>query len=422
MQGINSLVLKACNQYLARNGQRKALDVNGAIHSALTFYVQPEYLLDINALIWLACNKYLNKTTSDINTGMFEAAKAYLTSNGLTAANDLNSTIYKALYHYLGLDALLYLDFQSQTYRLGQVETDIFTNLPGATSTGGAGFGTVQRGGVWTGIPANEPLVGDGGLGVWEARTNLNPTPLPKQMYSSGFADANVTVVNGLASPDGGDNASRLSDINPANRIHISLSASVPVTPGATYTMVFGVLKASAQTDAAGEPRPTVLRVEMPDNVIRDIRFNARTGSVLFGAGLTGSVTDMGSWWRVAAQFVTAAGTGTSCRLRVLPAHDLYVTNTGFVDIWFANLLNGPDINDPPILQTSGLPATRTAMEYSQVLPAGDATDVITVEYTGGTATFARSTLANPLLLPYGVSSGGAWVNKQIQRIRLRAA
>ena len=107
-------------------------------------------------------------------------------------------------------EAILALDFAGvrtggrQFYKHRGIIVPRFEMLSGALSTGQAGFGTAQINSAWRGFPANAPLIGDGGLGVWEARTNkctnfnANPTDLTG-MSKSGDAAATLTVVDDVA-------------------------------------------------------------------------------------------------------------------------------------------------------------------------------------------------------------------------------
>jgi hypothetical protein len=247
-----------------------------------------------------------------------------------------------------------------QLYKSSGVIVPRFEMVTGVQIVGGADFGQRVINGAWRGARADEPLIGDGGLRNAEARTNLSPLRSPFQIYPAGLDLPERSVVNGIASPDGKNAASRLADLSTTSVQSLPVATSAVVIPGQLYTAVFGVMKATEATDTAGHARPILARVNRASSIAQRL-FNAQTGSG--EAGLT--VRDMGDWWRLSMVFTPGAGE-TWANLAIFPAHDPAVTNTGYCDAWFGAILAGPDINDPPILQDSALPATRTAYSYRE--------------------------------------------------------
>ena len=258
--------------------------------------------------------------------------------------------------------ALLVMDFVQGRYRRGPGRGRVASDPAGVSgwqSVGHAGFGRTRVNGAYPPFAPDAPLIGDGGLLIPEARTNLSPQRSPFEIYPAGLTDDGRSVVNGLASPDGMNTVSRLSDLSTTSNKSLTIASSATVVPGQAYVAIFGIAKATGPTDAAGHSRPTLLRVNRSGSISQRL-FNAFTGSG--EVGLT--VRDMGTWWRVTMPFTPGAGE-TWANMAVWPAHDPSVTNTGYCDVWFGNILAAPDINDPPILQTTGLPATRTAVAQS---------------------------------------------------------
>ena len=360
MISLNTLILKAANLFIATQGGRPQLDINSAIREALWRYVQPtNTFLDVDTLIWLAANKYMGVQQPDINSGIMASARKYLAQNGKPAPQDINTALYNALRLYVGLDDLFFADFRANYYVLNGVEYNNFTSIPGATSTGGAGFGTVQRNGVWQSVPANAPLIGDNGLGVYEARTNSirNPTAL-------GAALPALPTNWGVGAPAG-----------------ITVT---PVGRGVEGGLPYIDFQFSGTNNSGGTLFPNVT-FEMTDVVCAagETWTISCFGKLISGALPGGCALLMQQ--RASGAFVTNAGpamsfgatlaetrgsaamSATVNQVRPLASFTWPNLATATFVVRFAapNLKLGPDINDPPILQTSGLPATRTAVAQS---------------------------------------------------------
>lgn len=361
MLSINDLIFKACNNYLLENQRQAAFDVNSAINNALSLYVESTYLLDNNTLIWMACNKYLGETQGDINTAIYAVASSYLSDRGKTVPGDINGAVRDALYVYLGMDAYLYLNFLSNTYRTGGKEYNSFTNIPGATSVGGAGFGMVQRNGIWTPVPADAPLIGDGGLGVWEARTNSiqNPTfqnavagtPGTNPSFMNfGFAGVNRRIVgtgteNGLPYIE-----VRFWGTNTGSTQPVSIflnDSGAPATVGQAWTASLQLRLMAGSWDNVNT---ALFRIYEQQGLT--FLASSPTTSV---KGTGGSITPYSQQHTLAQPDVDNTKAVVSLGVTVGATIDLTLR------LYAPNLKRGPDINDPPILQESGLPATRTA-------------------------------------------------------------
>lgn len=137
---------------------------------------------------------------------------------------------------------LLALDFAGvgtggqQFYKRNGVIVPRFEMLPGAISTGGNNLGQALRNGSWSGnLPDGVPLIGDGGLGVPEAKTEIVG-------LSCRPADANWTV-NGATKSSGptykGIFQSALVTSTGATFHRIQVPAGVStVTSGQLYTII----------------------------------------------------------------------------------------------------------------------------------------------------------------------------------------
>ena len=237
--------------------------------------------------------------------------------------------------------------------------------LPGALSTGHAGFGTQQVNTAWRGFPANAPLIGDGGLGVWEGRTNSirNPTGAGGSagVWPTNWSPVSSTV--GLTVTPVGQVISAKG--LPGFAFRVQGTATVPLF----RLQLEGMGQAAA---APGQIWITALETELlagdwsnVSNVYISHFYraasNVSTGSATSPQRAPASSGAEG--WRTSD---VAAPANTT---QVTPELDITMSTTLPVDftvaIYAPNLKLGADINDPPILQTSGLAATRTAVAQS---------------------------------------------------------
>lgn len=247
------------------------------------------------------------------------------------------------------------------------------SQTPGWTSTGGAGFGMVQRNGVWQSVPANEPMIGDNGLGVWEARTNSigNPTSF------AAWAKNNGTTVteNAATSPSGQQDAALVANDGIVN--NLLRSVAIPITSGSTVTAEVSLKKSSG----ADWVRLTVFEAGDSGNQI-NCWVNLATGAA-------GSVSHLGTgsgpvvsarpdgegFTRVRLSGIIGTATSVQFQFFPTPSDTSLDRLAGNFWAWGPNLKTGANISDPPILQTTGLPATRTAVlptVSGLALPSGD--------------------------------------------------
>ena len=267
-----------------------------------------------------------------------------------------------------GPDAYLDFDFRfgQEAYWLNRQRYGDFSLVPGATSTGGAGFGAVQRNGVWQSVDANAPLIGDGGLGVWEARTNSIRNPVgagavagtPGTMptnWSSGPPPGLTRSVVGLGVEAGLPYVDcRYSGTHSGGglaefAIDFDAMTQVAATQGQTWSApTFVALRAGAWPSSAS--------VSVIERGAAGV-FLSSTGANLAGVGpMLTRVAPVRLLTNPTAAFVQA-----SARFNIGAGEVVDFT----IRIAAPNLKLGPDINDPPILQESGLPATRTAVAQS---------------------------------------------------------
>lgn len=242
-----------------------------------------------------------------------------------------------------------------QFYKSGGLIVPRYEMLPGVLVQGGTGFGQREVNGAWRGARDGEPLIGDGGLRGAEARPNLIRNPVG--------AGAVVGVIG-----SGGQFPTNWG------------SAQTP--PGMGWEIV-------ATGEEAGLPYVDIRVFGTPTNNARPLlRFevtNSFSSGVTFTleaylkrlAGIVGLVNFYGPNLTGAVSFPITdnfaryakevGSTGTTGLFWVDFASVVNgVPYDATVRVAAPNWKQGPDINDPPILQTSGLAATRTAMAYSE--------------------------------------------------------
>jgi hypothetical protein len=133
--------------------------------------------------------------------------------------------------------------------------------------------------------------------------------------------------------------------------------------------------------------------------------------------GPTTSTTGSGWGFALTAGYLRRANTETPGS----PGAFRAIATAGSVVYFIFNQLEAGSFATSPIV-TTGAAATRAASVTSQVLPAGAASDIIRIEYTGGVVTSTRGVLAPADTLDLGATSGGAWVNKYMQRVTVTRA
>ena len=273
---------------------------------------------------------------------------------------------------------LLALDFAGvatggrQFYKREGIIVPRFEMLSGALSTGHAGFGTQQVNTAWRGFPANAPLIGDGGLGVWEARTNQFARSLDfSNAVWSVPSGATKTLAADVVAPNGLSSCFVLKAANTAFGGY--LRQGVTYSGSTTYALSFIVKKKNH--------RYVGLRMEkgvlgVPEAIpFYDFDTDALSNNGVSGASISRELLPNG-WVRLSLVYTTSASPTT--------AADLWLTNslgqtgpalsgTEEIYVWHGQVEAGA-FASPPIF-TEATAATRTAVAQSVgglVLPSGD--------------------------------------------------
>lgn len=255
-----------------------------------------------------------------------------------------------------------------QFYKSGGLIVPRYELLPGVLVQGGAGFGQREVNGAWRGARDGEPLIGDGGLRGAEGRPNSIRNPVM----------AGAAVGSRGALPTGWfDEGSAVSISREILAVGIT-DTGLPyidiryfgVTTGTFSNIIFDV-NANAAPASVGQVWTSEVYIALIGGSFTNI--SARTNTIY-------ERTEGGGYLRAVAQAINYTETLTQSRQSgPLAAANVARVNSGLsfghavgVPVDFTlriaapNLKLGPDINDPPILQTTGLPATRTAMVYRE--------------------------------------------------------
>lgn len=269
-------------------------------------------------------------------------------------------------------EAILALDFAGvrtggrQFYKRDGIIVPRFEMLRGVSSVGGAGFGAALVNGVYRPFAADAPLIGDGGLLVPEARTNY---------YTNiNMAGAVVGVVGaGGALPDGwflsswpAGAAVEVVSLDPL-RGSIVLRVSGENSTGSTVFPIIGEMPKNGVVASRGQTWTHQLYARQVDGE-RPSNTTLRIGEATSGGG---DLSNGG------APFIPATAAylhefsrtlSNSSVARAFPYLGFQFSAGASFD-WTVelsvNFKLGSAINDPPILQTTGLPATRTAVAQS---------------------------------------------------------
>lgn len=234
---------------------------------------------------------------------------------------------------------------------------------PGASYTGGAGFKLARtKAGLWVPVAANEPGETDAGLGVWEARANSIRNPTALGLITGVIAPGATVATNwAVEQLQGGLSLSILGSGVESGLPYVEMRLQGTATNN-NLTLIRcdnGVTAASGQTWAMTALVKQVSGTPSSFSVQAGGRTSSSTSS---GEGLSGlaAVAPASPTQLVAAGLLAQATTAF-----VLPWLCMGFANGTVVDAtfrWYApNLKQGAYVNDPPILQTNNLAATRTA-------------------------------------------------------------
>ena len=307
-----------------------------------------------------------------------------------------------------------------QFYKTAGLIVPRFEMVPGVQIVGGAGFGQREINAAWRGARADEPLIGDGGLRNAEVRTNSYTKPtlqgfaVPSTYPSDHGVDANgisAYAVVGAGREDGLD------------YVDMSFTNSTGITRFPTLRLITNNRPAASSGQTwTGEYYAKILSGAAAVGMWPLISGWNSSGAGTSDATSVSNIKSVGAVrTRVAASLTLANAATISVRLGA----QLSVPDgaTIVVRIYAPNLKLGADINDPPILQDSGLPATRTGYAYQE------SRRVIAPVHYGVARARIVAPLANhavnfPLLLDVRASSGAArvlWYGQKsdgTQRIR----
>lgn len=235
-----------------------------------------------------------------------------------------------------------------------------FEMVPGVQIVGGAGFGQREINAAWRGVRADEPLIGDGGLRNAELRANSirNPTFQNPGIGTPGSDPSYMNLaVQGLTRTILGRGEEfglpyldvRISGTNTGSTQPVTWfldSEGKATVPGQTWTHRTGFRVLAGNWTGFNSAL---------------LRIYEQAGSTFLVSSVTTSLLGVGaSFASRVREHTVAQPTADNVRAVVT----MGVAVGGAVDItlrmYAPQFKLGPDINDPPILQESGLPATRT--------------------------------------------------------------
>ena len=246
-----------------------------------------------------------------------------------------------------------------QFYKSGGLIVPRYEMLPGVLVQGGADFGQREVNGAWRGARDGEPLIGDGGLRGAEARAQLNPGPGAPASWAGSKTSNGVQITKvgtgvefGLPFAD-----YRFHGTPTANFADIDLCFGSPrwaATPNQTYTV------SAAAKLVDGSPNNVA---SIGYGVVEEAAGLAYIGmSTATLAAILSSPDDYVENRAVRTFGATAASGRGAAVMNLTVGQAIDVT----IRFYRPNITSGPDINDPPILQTSALAATRTTMGYRE--------------------------------------------------------
>lgn len=250
------------------------------------------------------------------------------------------------------------------------------------------------------------------GIIVEVAATNLVTSPDDLTTWTLGGAGSLAT---GQTAPDGTATAFRITDASTSSFSQISKAFTVPVSVGPFVTSLW------IKKEAAGA---AVCRLQLSytGGTAQPfmINFAPDTGASSSTGNSAVSVADRGSWWEI-QQARTLNATNASCTLSIYPAVRLNggttdtATATGSITVWMPNLEQAAVASSPKV-------GTRPADAVSISLFPGDSTDVLQVNYSGGSKLVTRSALASANILNLASDVSAPWLGSTITRIALTNA
>ena len=259
-------------------------------------------------------------------------------------------------------EAILALDFAGvrtggrQFYKRDGIIVPRFEMLRGAASVGHAGFGTTPVNGVYRPFAPDAPLIGDGGLLVPEAKTEL--VGLSCRPANALWATEGATKTPGPTYK--GIYQSAKSSSNGATWHRLRMPVGTTVTSGQTYTVV-----ARYRGGTSGRVRIELVR-SIPNQFTTVTGVIGSSLSVVYAAGGAG-----------VASVVETVDEGDGIYRTVLawtPDFTGLINSTGIgpnsavagedIEVLGLSIQAGAYVNNPPI-DNGNLPATRTAVAQS---------------------------------------------------------
>lgn len=237
----------------------------------------------------------------------------------------------------------------------------------GFSSPGGAGFAKALINEAYRDVSADNPPIGDDGLAIWEARTNDAVNP---QNFIVGNSYSLEDVTTGpILTPGGAITFGEVTESAAAAVVHRIRAPLIAVTAALTRTISFRVKGGRGRSYFAIRTNLQDISVGYSSSV-----FNLDTGQVsTTGTGHIARITpDAAGYFRCSIQ-LTPANSGVGSVYFGFPPTDSGAPGTLGAQswdgdpskggcVWAYNNEAGVDIAGAPIVQTSGLAATRTAV------------------------------------------------------------
>lgn len=303
------------------------------------------------------------------------------------------------------------LDFLASRYIVGVASANQPSGLTDWTFTGPAGFAS-QTSGALTAFTANHERITNRGLLVEAATTNVL---INSDSLSSLVGGLNVTnATDGTVAPTG-VLARKISATTSASTTAVQLLNGTGSAAGNTLSTY-----AKKGTGATTGHRFILYNATTGLNVL-SIIVDYDTGAITYLTGSTGAamVALPSGWWRITLSATTGISAG----------NDLYAylgfvgqsaTAGQFVYLSGAQLEAG--LVATSYIVAGGSSATRAADLAQVSLPSGDAADSITVTWDTGAQTFARSALANPLVLNLATDGAHGWIGHFLESVVMTPA
>jgi hypothetical protein len=280
--------------------------------------------------------------------------------------------------------ATVSLNFLTSQFLNGVASANSIGALEGWSFTrAGSAYGTASAGGL-TSFATDTARVTDQGLLIEAAATNVSDES--QTIDAAGWvATGTVTkTANHAVAPDGTTTADRVE--LGAGASYIGNSTATGLTNGQPCTLSFWAKGVSAGQAIGVRSGVT------GTNSTRTLTTAWQRFTWTFNAGGTSEVVQF-------ADGDLVSGAAATCDFH----------------LWGVQLENGSTASS--YIPTVAAAVTRPAEVASLTIPAGGATDSIVVTWSGGSQTFARSTLASPTVLNLGASSSGNWVGRYIQTV-----